>query len=146
MKPFAKNVHIENLLKDSKTREEVLNGFINYIAKKPRFLSLFRSTGDGIVESNEIADPFKEAGVIYNEDTLEGVHSNCVQDIGPATKTRNFEKITQWLLSTASNGHAGQPRSPESELTPSAEFLTFTIRLCLDSQPWHETPEGDEEW
>lgn len=141
MKPVAKNIHVQNLLKDSKKREEVLNSFINYISQKPYFLTLFRADGDGIVGSKDIYGPFVRAEVKFYEDVLEGTHSDCVQNIGPATKTSNFEKIKQWLLSNASSGQPWHPSNP----APESRFAKFgVIRLELNSEAWYEVREGEE--
>ena len=101
----GKNKHVLNLRKSSRERQDVVNAFLGYIQDNPQLLTLFRATGDAIVSPAEVTGPFENAGIPVRIDTLDGTHSDCVQNIGVQEKERkdNFDKLVRWLEASIPN-------------------------------------------
>lgn len=131
--PFGTNKHVLNLLKNNRARQDAVNVFLNYLQRpNAPSLTLFYASGDQVVRRVEVFAPFEAAHIRFSEQALEGGHSDCIQNVGPATgHSANFKRLATWLFPFPGERDDSTPAPPVPAALPAKEALK--IRESFES-------------
>jgi len=157
--PFGTNVHLQNLLKSDRDRKCAVDVFMGFLQRHQDLrLALFYATSDQVIDRNDLFKPFLRAGVSYEEVALDGGHSDCVQNIGPASVDRsaNYERVARWLFEASpirGDDAAPPPLPPPAPISKadprlfrdSFDSLMRNLRSTIDAEPflsWQDLREG----